>query len=69
MQDSPDKNFDKFLQLSSSLIESARAWPVKLCSIYFTDLSKELVERILTGGFQIPLLVNLNTESKQLAAL
>ena len=31
MQYSPDKSFDKFLQLSSSLPESARAWPVQLC--------------------------------------
>ena len=69
MQYSPDKLFDKFLRLSSSLPESARAWPVQLCSTYFTAPSKELVDRMLTGGFQIPLLVNLNTKSKQLAAL
>ena len=69
MQDRPDRIFDKFLQLSRSLPESARAWPVQICSTYFTVLSNELVDRMLTGGFQIPLIVNLNTKSKQLAAL
>ena len=31
MQGSPDEMFDKFLQLSRSLPESARAWPIQLC--------------------------------------
>ena len=69
MQDSPDESFDKLLQLSRRLPESARAWPVQLCSTYFIALSKELLNIKITGEFKIPLLVNLNTKSKQLAAL
>ena len=68
MHDRRDKMFDNFLQLSSSLQESARAWPVQLCLTYFTAFSKELLDIMLTGGFQIPLFVNLNTKSKKLAA-
>ena len=59
--------FDKFLQLSRSLPESARAWPIQLCSSYFTDLVKELVDQILTGLFQMPLILNMYTELDQLA--
>ena len=69
MQGSPEENFDKFLSLTNSLTESARIWPIQLCSAYFTYLVKELVDLILTRGFQILLLVNLNTKSKNLAAL
>ena len=36
---------------------------------YFTSLAKEFVYRMLTWGFQIPLLVNLKMKSKYLAAL
>ena len=38
-----------------------------MCSAYFTDLATELVDQILTGGFKMPLLVNLNIKSKQFA--
>ena len=69
MQDSTDLKIYKFLQLSSRLPESARARPVQLCSTYFTAPYEELVVRMLTRGFQMTLLVNLNTKSKQLAAL
>ena len=55
-----EKMFDKFFQLSSSLLESARAWPFQLYSAYFTTLVKELLDQILIEGFQMPLLVNMN---------
>ena len=38
-----------------------------MCSSYFTHLATELVDQILTGGFKMPLLVNLNIKSKQFA--
>ena len=63
MRGSPGEMFDNFLQLSSTLIESAREWPIQLCSEYFTVLAKELVDIMLTRGFQTPLLVNLHTKS------
>ena len=40
-----------------------------MCSAYFTDLVKELADQILSGGFQIPLLVNMDTKSKNSATL
>ena len=40
-----------------------------MCSAYFTDLAKELVDIMLTKCFKIPLIVNLNTKLKHLAAL
>ena len=64
-----DKMFDKFLQLSSRLPYSARAWPIQLRSAYFTALSNELVDQMLTRIFKMQSFVDLNMKSKQLAAL
>ena len=50
-------------------MESVRAWPIKLCSSYLTDLDKELADKILTRGFKMLLLANLNTKLKYSAAL
>ena len=68
MRGRPDDLFDKFLHLSSSFPESACVWPTQLFSASFTALVKELMYWVLIGGFQIPLLMNMDTKSKQLAA-
>ena len=68
MRVSPVELFCKVFHISSSLPESDRAWHIQLCLAYFTDLVKEIMDRMLTGSFQIPLLVNLDTNSNQSAA-
>ena len=55
-----------FLQLSIRLTDSARACPIQLCSAYFTVLVKELLDWMLTGGFNIPLLMIMDKKSKEL---
>ena len=69
MRGSPEKMFDKFFHISSSLSESARTWPIQLCSKYFASLVKELANIMLTGGFQMPLILNIYKKSNQLDAL
>ena len=44
MQRRPDEMFDKFLQLSTRLPYNEQAWPIQMCSAYFTDLVKELFD-------------------------
>ena len=52
MQGRPDNCFDNVLQVSSILPESARTSPIQLYSAYFTAPFKELVDLMLTRGFQ-----------------
>ena len=68
MQCRPDEIFDKCLHTSIILPDGVLSWPIQMCSEYFTALAKELLDIIITRGFKMPLVVNLNTKSKQLAA-
>ena len=65
LQYSPDELFYKFLPLSRILPDIYCVCPVQLCSAYLTALIKELVNQMLAGGFQMQLLVNLDTKSNE----
>ena len=68
MRGSSDEVFDDFCSYKTSF-QRVRAWPIQLCSEYYTALAKEFVDQMLTRGFKIPLLLNMNTKLRFLLAL
>ena len=49
--------------------ESARKWSIQLCSAYFTELTKELVDRMDGDAFTIPSLAVLDMKANKLEAM
>ena len=69
MQDSTDKMFDKFFAV---IKQHSRECTHIACPTMFSILHIPIygiADRVLTGVFQIPLVVNLNTQSKKLVPL
>ena len=69
IRESPDELFNKFLQISSILSEIAHQWPIQICSTYYTALTEDKANRMVSNKFVMPPLIELDTKGRQLAAL
>ena len=68
--DDPEELFTKFLSLAGNLPDSAKGWPIQLCSTYYTAHSRTISDRMMDSDDYIaPSLIGLDTKEKQLEAL
>ena len=68
--DDPEELFTKFLSLSGNLTDSAKGWPIQLCSTYYTSLSRTISDRMMdSDDYTAPSLIGLATKEKQLEVL
>ena len=68
--DDPEELLTKFLCLAGNLPDSAEGWHIKLCSTYYTPLSRTISDRMTdSDDYTAPSLVGLDTKKKQLEAL
>jgi len=68
--DSTGELFNKYLQLSTSLSDSAQEWSLQLCLAYLSALMPELAKHMTTtNALHMPPLTALTTKAKQLDAL
>ena len=68
--DNPEELFTKFLSLAGNLPDSAKGWPIRLCSTYYTALSRTISDRMMdSDDYTAPSLIGLATKEKQLEVL
>ena len=68
--DDPEELFIKFLSLAGNLPDSAKGWPIQLCSTYYTVLSHTISDRMMdSDDYTAPSLIGLDTKEKQQEAL
>ena len=69
IQEIPDDLFNQFLQLSISIPWSALQWTIQICSVYYAELTEDLLSRMVSEKFVVTSLIALYTKEKQLSAL
>ena len=68
--DDPEELFTNFLSLAGNLPDSAKGWPIQLCSTYYTVPFRTISDRMMDSDDYIaPSLIGLDTKEKQLEAL